>query len=97
MSNPHQLVNRARRHGSHGWDDRAVAEKYGPTGQDRIDAIQNCAEAAGRSEMADHIAFETDLSVDTAKRMLSKAPQDDDGSETIALARKLNLAGIRKK
>ena len=103
----------------------------------RTGDILSCEEAEGRSELAHHIAFETDMSVEAAKAMLAKAPKaaaeptgqqsdddeqaetpfdkamkdgnpevgaesgqgdpaaDEDGSQTIALARQLGLAGVR--
>lgn len=41
----------------------------------RIKAIQQCAEAEGRREMADHLAFETTMSVEDAKKLLAVAPK----------------------
>lgn len=95
----------------------------------RISTILSCNEAEGRSELAYHIAFETDMSVEAAKMTLSKAHRtdlayianetedyvetpfdralkedsfslgkqfEDDGAETIALARQVGLAGVRQ-
>ena len=41
----------------------------------RCAAILNHAEAAGRSDLAAHLAFETDMSADAAGKMLAKAPK----------------------
>lgn len=40
----------------------------------RIKAIQQCEAAAGRTEMASYLAFDTDMSADSAIALLSKAP-----------------------
>lgn len=42
--------------------------------QARIKGILNCEEAKGRESMASYIAFDTDMSEDAAKKMLSNAP-----------------------
>jgi len=41
----------------------------------RIKAITGCTEAEGRADLASHLAFETDLSVEAAKAILSAAPK----------------------
>lgn len=41
----------------------------------RCAAILNHAEAAGRSDLATHLAFETDMSAEAAGKMLAKAPK----------------------
>lgn len=40
----------------------------------RVGAIMSCDEAKGRQTLANHIALNTDLSVDDAKKMLAAAP-----------------------
>lgn len=42
--------------------------------KDRISSILKCDEATERREMAEHIAFNTDMGVDDAKAMLAAAP-----------------------
>lgn len=42
----------------------------------RTQGILNCEEAKGRASLASHIAFNTSMSVDDAKAMLSKAPTE---------------------
>lgn len=41
----------------------------------RISGILGCEEAKGRTEMANHIAMNTNMSVDEAKAMLNVAPK----------------------
>lgn len=41
----------------------------------RCAAIVNCEEAAGREDLAKHLAFETSMSVEDAQKMLAKAPK----------------------
>lgn len=41
----------------------------------RIKGIMSCAEAQGRGELANHLAFETSMSVDDAKGILAAAPK----------------------
>ncbi len=48
------------------------------TGSDeraRIKGILSCEEAEGRKELAEHLAYETEMSVDQAKGILAKAPE----------------------
>jgi signal peptide peptidase SppA len=45
------------------------------TERERIKEIQTCAEAAGREQLAQHLAFNTDLSADAAKTILAAAPK----------------------
>ncbi|KAF0135357.1 MAG: peptidase S49, partial [Xanthobacteraceae bacterium] len=41
----------------------------------RIKAITTCEEAAGRETLANHLAFDTDMSVDAAKAILAASPK----------------------
>ncbi|TCN02930.1 S49 family peptidase [Vibrio crassostreae] len=41
----------------------------------RIKGIMSCAEAEGRGELANHLAFDTNMSVDEAKGILAVAPK----------------------
>lgn len=43
--------------------------------RDRVKAIVTHAEAQDRSEMAQHLAFETDMSVEQATALLAKSPK----------------------
>ncbi len=45
--------------------------------QDRIKGILNCEQAKGREGMAQHLAFETDTSVEAAVAILDKTPKAD--------------------
>ncbi len=40
----------------------------------RVSGIQTCEEAKGREALAAHLAFETDMSVDAARKLLAAAP-----------------------
>ena len=48
--------------------DAKIAERA------RVNGILGCEEAKGRTELANHIAMNTDMSVDEAKAMLKVAP-----------------------
>lgn len=43
----------------------------------RVNGILTCEEAKGREAMANHLAMNTDMSVDEAKAMLAVAPKAD--------------------
>jgi signal peptide peptidase SppA len=43
--------------------------------RDRVKAILGCEEAKGRESMAQHLALETDLSLEQAKAVLAKSPK----------------------
>lgn len=47
--------------------------------RDRVGAIIGCDEAKGRSKLAQHLAFETDMSADQAKAVLGSANPDAEG------------------
>ncbi len=49
-----------------------AAQKY----RERLGAIMRSEAAKGRQEFAEHLAFETDLHIDTARTILAKAPLD---------------------
>lgn len=57
----------------------AAAPKQPPAAQaaerDRIKAITTCEEAKGREQLAQHLAFDTDLSADAAKGILGNSPK----------------------
>jgi hypothetical protein len=56
---------------------KAEGLKEGATAErSRISAILGSEEAKGRSELAQHMAFETEMSADDAKKMLAKSPKE---------------------
>jgi len=58
-------------------DALSEGTKAGGSGERaRIKAITQCEEAAGRGKLAEHIAYDTDLSPDQAKAMLAAAPKE---------------------
>lgn len=46
------------------------------TERTRIGGIQNCEEAKGRSALASHLAFNTNMSVDDARAVMAAAPKE---------------------
>lgn len=52
----------------------------------RIQAILKCEAAEGRQEMAEHLAFNTSMSIDEAKTLLAVAPKQEDASARSASA-----------
>ena len=50
----------------------------------RIQAILTCDEAKGRSQMAQHLAFQTKMSADEAKALLAVSPEtgEDSGGQS---------------
>lgn len=60
----------------------------------RVEAIQTCDEAKGRSALASHLAFKTDMSVEDAKAILAAAPveQQASASATNPFAAAMNSA-----
>jgi capsid assembly protease len=57
----------------------APAQAAAPSGdavKARIRSIQTCEAAAGRADLANHLAFDTDLSVEQATAILDKAPKE---------------------
>jgi capsid assembly protease len=62
--------------------------------RDRIKAIVMHADAAGRTEMATHLAFETDMPADQATALLGKSPKVEAGtSGKSALEKAMAVAG----
>lgn len=45
--------------------------------RERISAITRCEEAKGRNELAEHLAYETEMSAEQAKAILAKAPKEE--------------------
>jgi signal peptide peptidase SppA len=54
--------------------DQAAVQK---AERDRVQGILNCEEAAGKSKMANHLAFNTNMSLADAKAMLAVAGKDE--------------------
>lgn len=52
----------------------------------RVKGILQHAEAAGRSEMAEHLAYETDMSVEQAAGLLAKAPKAESAALNVSTA-----------
>lgn len=57
-------------------DSTVVAQEAKVSERQRIQAIQGSEEAKGRTDLASHLAYETEMSVEAAIAMLSKAPVD---------------------
>lgn len=68
-------VNAAREEGLNA--GRLEGNKAGRTAErQRIQAIINSEESEGRTEMAQHLAFETDMEADAASALLAKSPKN---------------------
>ncbi|QJU56832.1 hypothetical protein HL653_02640 [Sphingomonas sp. AP4-R1] len=69
----------------------------------RIDAILGCAEAKGREAQANHIAFNTNMSLTEARGLLSASgralsaaeKEEHDLQSTLALVRSAGVPGYR--
>lgn len=55
-------------------DTAALSAEARTAERERISAILNCEEAAGRDKLASHLALTTDMNVDAAKGILAAAP-----------------------
>ncbi len=67
-----------------GADNQATPEQIAKATADaqkaeraRVSGIQSCEEAKGRESLANHLAFNTSMSIDEAKAMLAAAPKAD--------------------
>lgn len=58
-----------------GPDEAAIRTDAANAAKTRIKAITTHAEAAGRTELAEHLAFDTELSAEQAGAILAKAPK----------------------
>jgi signal peptide peptidase SppA len=56
-------------------DAEAKARSGAASDRDRVKAILGCEEAKGREQMAQHLALETDLTLEQAKGVLAKSPK----------------------
>jgi signal peptide peptidase SppA len=54
-------------------DEQAVAAQARADERERMAGIMNCEEAAGKAKLANHLALNTDMSVDAAKAVLAAA------------------------
>lgn len=64
---------------------RAEGEREGRAAErERIRAILGAEEADGRAELAQHLAFETDMAADAAVAMLAKAPKAEKAAGAFA-------------
>lgn len=57
-------------------DQKAIAAQARADERERMAGIMNCEEAAGKTKLANHLALNTDMSVDAAKAVLSAAAQE---------------------
>lgn len=69
-------------------------EEPGASALARADAILSCAEAAGRSSLARHLAFKTKLSVSAAREVLKQAAKDASSNPLAAAMDKIGTPGI---
>jgi len=68
----------------------AAAPAAGPSEKDRIKAILSCDEAKDRADLANHIALNTDLSVEDAKGILAASPAAGAAAESVGSRPTLN-------
>ncbi|MBL4761534.1 MAG: S49 family peptidase [Gammaproteobacteria bacterium] len=68
-------------------DEAITAER------DRIASITTCDEATDRSKMANHIAFDTAMTADDAKKMLASAPVDAKGNDFTSMDAEMDKHG----
>lgn len=64
-------------------DEKAIASNASKVERERIAGIMNCDEAKGKAKLANHLALNTDMSVDDAKAVLAAAAaeaKDEGGS-----------------
>lgn len=59
----------------------------------RVKSILSHAEAAGRTELAQHLAFETDMAADAATSLLAKSPKSSAGPAATPLAAAMAAQG----
>lgn len=70
----------------------AAAPAAGPSEKDRIKAILSCDEAKDRADLANHLALNTDLSVEDAKGILAASPAAGAAAEANAFAAAMNAS-----
>lgn len=75
-------------------DAKAEQEKGALEMKERIKGIMSCEEAKGRAEMAEHIAFNTSMSVEDAKALLNVSPRQTEAPAATAPAKPENNANF---
>lgn len=63
-------------------DTAAAAAEARQAERARVNGILTCEEAKGRETLANHIAMNTEMSVDDAKKMLAASPKAEPKAET---------------
>lgn len=69
----------------------------GKAAQARVKTILGSEEAKGRADLANHLAFDTDMSAEAAVAMLAKAPKGAVPAASIAERQDLALGGIASR
>lgn len=62
-------------------NEKAIVAAAAKAERDRIAGILNCAEAQGKDRLANHLALNTDMTVDAAKALLSVAAAETQAAE----------------
>jgi hypothetical protein len=78
-----KAVNSARTEG---------ATEAGKAAQARIKAILGSEEAKGRADLANHLAFETDMSAEASVALLAKSPKGEAPKTAPSIAERHDLA-----
>lgn len=73
-------------------DAAAVAAEAKKAERARVSGIQSCEEAKGREELANHLAMNTEMSVDEAKAILAVAPKQAAAATPVAAANPFQAA-----
>jgi hypothetical protein len=63
-------------------DDKASRDAAASAERSRISGIMSCEEAKGRDKLANHLAFNTSMSVEDAKSILAQAPAATENAST---------------
>jgi len=64
-------------------DDKASRDAAASAERSRISGIMSCEEAKGRDKLANHLAFNTSMSVEDAKSILAQAPAATENASTV--------------
>jgi ClpP class serine protease len=64
--------------------------------RERVNGILNCEEAKGRPTLAQHLASETEMGVDEAKKLLAKSPVEGAAAGRTEFARTMDALGNPK-
>jgi signal peptide peptidase SppA len=73
-------------------DTGAIAADAGKAAQTRIKSILGSDESKGRADLANHLAFETDMSAEAAVALLAKSPKGAAAAATPSIAQRQDLA-----